>query len=151
MFEERLRDEYAGEAAKAALEMKQEEDRRESQRRAEEEAREAMEEPIKEACKILVPECLKCSECLDRNFGGWSNPKLLGGLSARDCLNILCVKHGKECTQLAEKLPTEPPKRQNDRITSVQKVTRSACWLPGCWPTQRFYSRAANAPRTQRT
>ena len=68
LIEERLRDEYAGEAAMAALEMKQEEDRRESQRRAEEEAREAMEEPIKEACKILASECLKCAECLDRNF-----------------------------------------------------------------------------------
>ena len=102
LIEERLRDEFAGEAAKAALEMKKvadEEAAREAAREAAARAEEAArEEDGKRAIKLLAPECLKCADCLDKNFG--ARHHALNTMRARDCLQFFCDKHNRECVRL---------------------------------------------------
>ena len=107
-IEERLREEFAGEAAKAALEMKQaadEEAAREAARQAREAAEEAArEEGGKRAVRLLAPECLKCEDCLAEGFDAWA--PLLDSLSARDCMQFICDRHAKDCERF--QAPPQP-------------------------------------------
>ena len=118
-IEEQLRDEFAGDAAQAALDMKREDDeRQERQRAAEETARvraAALEATCKDACMSLAPTCANCSECLEQGFGGWR--KLLNTLDAHQCLQLMCDAHAKECARLTYKMDQQPATR---RVLSLQ-------------------------------
>ena len=108
-IEERLRDEFAGEAASAALEMKQaaeEEAAREAAREAREAAEEvAREEGGKRAIRLLAPECLRCDACLAEGFGAWA--PLLDSLTAHACLQFICDEHAKDCERFQVQLQPE--------------------------------------------
>ena len=104
LIEERLREEYAGEAARAALEMKEADDQRERQRRADEEAACAenarKEETAKDAIERIAPECRDCVDCHEAGFGPRTSMVRL--MSAHSCLVMMCRKHSKACREAQE-------------------------------------------------
>ena len=95
LVEERLRDEYAGEAARVALEWKAAEGKREEQRRADEEETEAREQHAKDAIRLLAPECLKCVDCHEEGFG--PRVSMINVISVHSCLVMMCDAHAKSC------------------------------------------------------
>ena len=95
LIEERLRDEYAGEAARAALEWKAVEDRREEQQRADEEEGEAREQHAKDAIRLLAPECLKCVDCQEEGIS--PRISMINVMSAHSCMVMMCDMHAKAC------------------------------------------------------
>ena len=58
----------------------------------------AREEDGKAAIKLLAPECLKCADCLDKNFGAWHHA--LNTMQARDLLQFMCIKHARDCERI---------------------------------------------------
>ena len=99
LIEERLRDEYAGEAASDALEWKAAEDRRKEQQRVDEamvqEEEAARERLAKDAIRLLAPECLKCVDCQEEGFS--SRVSMINVISAHSCLVMMCDAHAKAC------------------------------------------------------
>ena len=99
LIEERLRDEYAGEAASDALEWKAAEDRRKEQQRVDEamvhEEEAARERLAKDAIRLIAPERLKCVDCQEEGFS--SRISMINVISAHSCLVMMCDAHAKAC------------------------------------------------------
>ena len=107
LIEERLRDEYAGEAASAALKSKAADDMREEQQRADEKEDAACEQLVKDVIRQLAPECLKCVGCQEEGFR--SRISMINVISAHSCMQVMCDTHAKKC----ELVPTRSQKRSS--------------------------------------
>ena len=95
LIEERLRDEYAGEAALAAMEMRKADVQREMQLRVDEETARVegvlREKTAKEVIERIAPGCRDCADCHGAGFG--PQAKFIKHMSAQDCLVMMCPKH----------------------------------------------------------
>ncbi len=97
-----LRDEFASEAAKAALRYKQEDDQRAEDARKEAAlAEERSERLTVEACKLMAPRCRECEVCLDADYGATGTGPL-----------NMCSAHSVEYDALCERLEDGPGQPQ---------------------------------------